>query len=408
MSSFRYTALNDKGEIVRGVMAAADAAVLCELLRRQGQVPIETRPATGGILHALDGNLFGSGRRDLSRQHVADLTRELAVMLSAGQDLDRSLRFLVESARSRRLRTVLADLRDRVRNGSALATALAAWPHSFPRLYVGLVRAGESSGDLANCLERLALLLERQRSLAATVTSAMIYPALLMLAAIGSISLLLTQVLPQFVPLFEQNGARLPQATEIMIDLGAFVSQYGLAMLAGLLLMGFGLHAALRHPGPRAVADRLLLRLPVIGGLAQEVMAARFSRIFATLLQGGVPLIAALAVVQEALGNGAGAAAVAAASAAAKGGGNLADTLEAAGVFPLRMIHLLRVGQETGRLGPMAQRAAEIHEEATRIGVQRLLALLTPAITIVMGAAIAGIVTSLLLAMLSLNDLAAS
>ncbi|MDB5399049.1 MAG: lsdF, partial [Rhodopila sp.] len=149
-----------------------------------------------------------------------------------------------------------------------------------------------------------------------------------------------------------------------------------------------------------------LLRLPVIGGLATEVMAARFSRTFGILLQGGVPLIAALTVVRDVLGNAAGAAAVGAASNAAKGGASLADPLEAAGVFPIRMIHLLRVGQETAQLGAMALRAADIHEEKTRIGVQRLLALLTPAITIVMGAAIAGIVTSLLLAMLSLNDLA--
>jgi general secretion pathway protein F len=406
MPSFRYTALSDTGSIVRGVMQAANEAAVAEQLRHRGQVPIDTVPDTGGLPRVLDWTVFGGGRAELSRQAVTDFTRELAVMLSAGQDLDRALRFLVDSARTAGVRTVLTALRDRVRNGSALAVALAAYPRSFPKLYVGLVRAGESSGDLAAALERLAVLLERERALAATVKSAMIYPALLSLAATGSITLLLTEVLPQFVPLFEQNGAQLPQATQIMIGLGSFVSQYGLLMLAAVVLAVLGFRQALRQSGSRAVLDRLLLRLPVIGGLAQEVLAARFSRTFGTLLQGGVPLIAALGVVQDVLGNAAGSAAVEAASSAAKGGASLADPLEAAGVFPIRMIHLLRVGQETAQLGVMALRAADIHEEKTRIGVQRLLALLTPAITIVMGAAIAGIVTSLLLAMLSLNDLA--
>lgn len=406
MPAFRYTALSDSGTIVRGVMQAANEAAATEQLRQRGQVPIDTVPDTGRLPRMLDWQVLGAGRAELSRQAVTDFTRELAVMLSAGQDLDRAMRFLVDSARTASVRTVLTALRDRVRNGSALAVALAAYPRSFPKLYVGLVRAGESSGDLAAALERLAVLLERERALAATIKSAMIYPALLSLAAIGSITLLLTEVLPQFVPLFEQNGAQLPQATQIMIGLGAFVSQYGLLMLAMTVLAALAFRQALRQPGPRAMLDRLLLRLPVIGGLAQEVLAARFSRTFGTLLQGGVPLIAALTVVQDVLGNAAGSAAVEAASSAAKGGASLADPLEAAGVFPIRMIHLLRVGQETAQLGVMALRAADIHEERTRIGVQRLLALLTPAITIVMGAAIAGIVTSLLLAMLSLNDLA--
>jgi general secretion pathway protein F len=406
MPAFRYTALSDSGSIVRGVMQAANEAAAADQLRRRGQVPIDTVADTGGLPRVLDWTVFGNGRAELSRQAVSDFTRELAVMLSAGQDLDRAMRFLVDSARTNGVRSVLTALRDRVRNGSALAVALAAYPRSFPKLYVGLVRAGESSGDLAAALERLAVLLERERALAATIKSAMIYPALLSLAAIGSITLLLTEVLPQFVPLFEQNGAQLPRATQIMIGLGAFVSQYGLVMLAVGFVAVLGFRAALRRAGPRGVMDRWLLRLPVIGGLAQEVMAARFSRTFGTLLQGGVPLIAALSVVQDVLGNAAGSAAVEAASNAAKGGASLADPLEAAGVFPIRMIHLLRVGQETAQLGMMALRAADIHEEKTRIGVQRLLALLTPAITIVMGAAVAGIVTSLLLAMLSLNDLA--
>jgi general secretion pathway protein F len=150
----------------------------------------------------------------------------------------------------------------------------------------------------------------------------------------------------------------------------------------------------------------MLLRLPVVGGLTRELLAARFSRTLGTLVLNGVPLITALGIVRDAIGNLAGIAAVDRATVSAKGGAGLAGPLGAAEIFPPRTIHLLRLGEETAQLGPMALRAAEIHEEATRLGVQRLVALLVPAITIVMGAVVAGIVSSLLLAMLSLNDLA--
>ncbi len=276
---------------------------------------------------------------------------------------------------------------------------------SFSRLYLGMVRAGESGGQLAATLDRLALMLERQRSLAATVTSAMIYPCLLLLAAIGSIGLLLTDVLPQFVPLFEQNGVALPRPTRILIALGDAVSAYGLAGLLLLVLLGLLGRQALTRPGPRLWADRLLLRLPVVGGLLREVLAARFTRTLGTLVLNGVALITALGIVRDAIGNTAGVMAVERAISTARNGAGLAG-LEGDSVFPLRTLHLLRLGQETAQLGEMALRAADIHEEECRIRVQRLVALLVPVITIALGLAVAGIVSSLLLAMLSLNNLA--
>jgi general secretion pathway protein F len=228
----------------------------------------------------------------------------------------------------------------------------------------------------------------------------------LVIAAIGSIVLLLTEVLPQFVPLFEQSGAQLPTATRLLIAAGDFVGAYGIYVLGVIILAGVALREALRRPGPRLAADRLLLRLPVLGSLAREVLAARFNRTLGTLVVNGVPLVAALGIVRDAVVNLAGVAAVDRATTSAKGGAGLARALGESGIFPVRTVHLLRLGEETGQLGPMALRAAEIHEEKARLGVQRLVSLLVPAITILMGAAIAGIVAALMLAMLSLNDLA--
>jgi general secretion pathway protein F len=402
--SFRYTAVEPSGRLARGVMEAPSEAAVVERLRRQGHLPVRAEPDRGGRLSGLLTTEFG--RRGLRRQEVADLTRELATMLGAGQDLDRTLRFVAETAPNARVRGVAEGLRATVRDGGSLASALQRYPASFPPLYVGLVRAGEAGGQLAPALEQLAELLERGRRLAATVTSALIYPALLLTAALGSIALLLTQVLPQFVPLFEQSGAALPRPTQMMIDLGAVLSAYGLWMLLALIVLALVARAVLRRPGPRLAADRLALRLPVVGGLAREVLAARLTRTLGTLLVNGVPLIAALGIARGVLGNLAGEAAVDRAALSAKGGAGLSGALAEAAVLPPRAVHLLRLGEETAQLGPMALRAAEIHEEAVRIGVQRLVSLLVPTITVVMGAAVAGIVSSLMLAMLGLNNLA--
>ncbi len=238
-------------------MDAATEAEVVARLQRQGNIPMRAVPASSGLSGLLNREI---GRRGMSRQDVAEFTRELAVMLTAGQDLDRSSRFIAETAPNRRVAAVVSALRETVRDGGALAKAMAEHPGSFPRLYIGLVRAGEAGGTLAPTLERLAALLERERSLASTVKSALIYPALLLVAAIGSIVLLLTQVLPQFVPLFEQSGAQLPGPTRILLALGDAVSNYGL--YAAVLLMVVVLFAvqALKQPGPRLAADRALLR----------------------------------------------------------------------------------------------------------------------------------------------------
>ncbi len=404
MPSFRYVAIDPAGQTQRGLMEAATDAEVVARLQRAGNIPISAAPAGGGLSRLFDLRL---SRRGIGRQAVTDLTRELAVMLGAGQDLDRSLRFLAETAPNPRVLACVESLRRTVRDGGALATALAEQPDTFPRLYVGLVRAGEAGGTLAATLERLASLMERERALASTVKSAMIYPTLLTIVALGSITLLLTEVLPQFVPLFEQNGAVLPRPTQLLIAAGDAVSSYGLYALLVLAILGLLLRQALRRPGTRLQVDRFLLRIPVIGGLAREVVAARFTRTLGTLLINGVPLIGALNIVRDAVGNLAGVAAIDQATVSAKGGAGLARPLRESGIFPLRTTDLLRLGEETAQLGPMALRAAEIHEEKTRLGVQRLVALLVPTITVVMGVAIAGIVSSLLLAMLGLNDLAA-
>ena len=405
MPSYRWSAINGGGDVIRGVMEAPDRAAVVDRLQRQGQIVLRADPADRRRLPDLLHIELG-GARGLDKAALAEITRELAIMLAAGQDLDRALRFVVDNTRSARARAILANVRDKVRGGSSLAAALAGEPRSFSRLYVGLVRAGEAGGTLPATLDRLATLLERERSLAANLRSSLTYPALLVVAAIGSIVLLLDYVLPQFTPIFEQAGAQLPVATRLLMVAGAVVGAAAPWTLVVLLAAGLIARQLLAQPSYRLKLDSLLLRLPVVGKLVRETLAARFTRTLGSLLQNGVALITALGIAKDALGNLAAAAAVEQAAVGAKGGAGLARPLAAAGLFPARTIHLLQLGEEAAQLSAMALKAADIHDEQARLMMQRLVALAVPAITITMGLAVAGIVSALLTAMLSLNDLA--
>jgi general secretion pathway protein F len=407
MPAFRWSAVNSAGEVVRGVIDAADRETAVERLQRQGQIVLRADPADGGRRWAELLQIEIGAPRGLGKAALVEVTRELAIMLGAGQDLDRALRFVVDNTPSAAARAILDNIRDRIRGGSSLAAALASEPRSFNKLYVGLVRAGEAGGTLPATLERLAGLLERERSTNANLRASMVYPALLVVAAVGSIILLLDYVLPQFAPIFEQAGAELPAATRMLMLAGAAVGAGLPWLLLALLAGGLLARHLLMQPAYRLRFDRLLLHLPIIGRLLRETVAARLTRTLGTLLANGVALIPALGIAAEALGNRAASDAVEAAAAAAKEGAGLARPLRACGLFPPRMIHLLQLGEEAAQLAAMALKAADIHDEQARLMTQRLVALAVPLITIAMGLAVAGIVSALLTAMLSLNDLAA-
>jgi len=411
MTRYRYLALTADGTRLHGELDLPNENAVAARVQRDGLIPLSILPLDGPKSFRTSGlgAMLGqsvTGGPTLRRSEIAGLMRELSLMLGAGQDLDRALRYVVETTPRPSARAIMSDLRDRVRDGGALADAMTAHPRSFPRLHVGLVRAGEAGGALATVLEELASYLERQASQTASLRSAMIYPALLVVASISAIILLLTEILPQFVPLFQENGATLPRPTRIVIAAGDLVANDGLFALFALLIAGILIRYALRTPTIRLAADRTLLHLPILGSLTREIMAARLSRTLGTLLKNGVALIPSLTIAREVVGNTAGISAVDTASLAAREGGGLARPLANSGLFPRRMTDLMALGEETAQLGPLCLRSADIHEEQVRTKLQRLTALLVPAVTIVMGAVVAGIVSSLLLAMLSLNDLA--
>jgi general secretion pathway protein F len=403
---FRYMAVDAAGKRLNGITEAVSATAVSDRLHRQSCLLLRTDEVgkNGRLAEFLNADF--ALRRGLPKAAIAHVTRELSVMLEAGQDIDHALRFLVETSENGRAKRILQDLRDSVRGGKSLAASLAEHPQMFSRLYVSLVRAGEAGGKLAESLSHLADLLEREARLAATIQSALVYPALLVAASVGTIVLLLTYVLPQFTPIFAQAGAQLPTPTRVLIGIGDLVRKYGSMILIALLVLSLVAARALREPSPRMAAERALLYIPIVGPLIRRVQAARVMRTLGTLLRNGVGLVPALVIARDVLGNLMAAKLVDRATSDVKAGARLAAALAAGGFFPVQTIHLVRLGEETGKLADMALRAAEIHEEQVHHTISRLVALLVPVITVVMGLVVAGIVGSLLVAMLSLNDLA--
>lgn len=406
MPRFQYLAVDAAGRPLNGVIEAANPTAVADCLHRQNYLLLRTNEVgkSGRLAEFLKADL--DLHRGLPKSAVAHFTRELSVMLEAGQDIDHALGFLIEASENKRAVRVLQALRDSVRGGKSLAAGLTEHPRVFSRLYMSLVRAGEAGGKLAESLAHLADHLERESRLSATIQSAMMYPIILVLASVGTIVLLLTYVLPQFTPIFAQADAKLPTPTRLLVGAGDLVRDDGVMILIGwlcLLLIGV---RVLRKPSVRVAAERATLYVPIVGPLIRRMQAARFTRTIGTLLRNGVGLLAALAIAHDVLGSLIAARLVARAISEVKAGQRLALALSRDDVFPVQTIHLIQLGEETGRLADMALRAADIHDQQVHHTVSRIVSLLVPIITIVMGLVVAGIVGSLLVAMLSLNDLA--
>jgi general secretion pathway protein F len=408
MPRFRFRAVSGTGEFVEGEIDAQDEAAVIAQLRERGHLPLAAEPVAAGVGASslqewLRQPIFGSGR--VRRAEIAIVTRELATLLDAGLTVDLSLRLLVDLAESQAMRRLITDVLQRVQGGGTLADALGQHEEAFSRAYVSMVRAGEAGGALDEVLTRLAQYLEQAEALAEQVRSALVYPLVLLVMAGLSILVLLTVVVPQFTPLFESAGAELPLLTRVVIATGEVAQRYWWLILAALALLVWLVRRQLREPESRARIDRLALRLPLLGPLLAKIDTARLARTLGTLLANGVPLLGALAIARETLGNAVLRDALSETATAVKEGRGLAEPMARAGPFPPLAIHLLSVGERSGHLDAMLLKIAEIFDRETRSTIERLMTLLVPVLTIVLGALIAAIIGAVLAAILSAYQL---
>jgi general secretion pathway protein F len=404
MPNFRYKAVGVSGRIESGSIESATRLSAISDLQAKGFLPIETAEAPASSRSRFG---FAKGRPvTIPPRQLGRALQELAVLLQAGLALDRALELLAGETALPRLKPALNGVLASVKRGATLADAMAAYPTLFPPTITTLVEAGEAGGSLEVSLVRAAEMLLRSAALRETLTGAMLYPMMLLLVAGLSLTIILTVVIPEFKPLFEDAGARLPLATQIVMAAGDFVGAYWLPGLIFLIVATVVARRALRNPVYRIQVDLRLLKLPFLGSLITRVEVARFARTLGTLVDNGIPLPIALSITHRGFRNLAWSQAIERVGTSLKEGEGLAGPLEQTGLFPQIALHLIKVGEETARLGDMLARLAEILEQDVERLIQRALAVLVPLVTIGLGVLIAGIIASILVAVLSLNDLA--
>ncbi|MFC3813497.1 type II secretion system F family protein [Lysobacter sp. GCM10012299] len=402
MPLYYYKALNPRGELLDGQMEAASNAEVVARLQEQGHLPVEAKLASEASGASVWKGLFKSS--PFAGARLVQFTQQLATLLGAGQPLDRALTILLELPEDERARRTIGDVRDAVRGGSSLSSALERQHGTFSRLYVNMVRAGEVGGSLHETLSRLADYMERTRALQGRVINALIYPAILLVMVGLSLLFLLGYVVPQFAAMYESLDAQLPLFTQIVLGLGLFVRDWWIVLLVVPALALWWFDRKRRDPAFREAFDAWLLQRRFAGALVAKVETARLARTLGTLVRNGVPLMAALGIGRNVLGNRVLAADVAAAAEEVKNGVALSTALGRGKRFPRLALQMIQVGEESGALDAMLVKTAETFEQETALALDRMLAALVPLVTVVLATVVGIVVLAVLTPLYDLTN----
>ena len=412
MAEFAYKAASAGGGVIEGRIEARSRDEAIRRLVDQGLTP----------LGVFDGNAAtaapsaGTGRRPRrqwsfgadrpTRTDVLALTSELAVMLRAGLPLDNALRVLLGMDHRPSVTQLIREVLEAVKGGMPLSRALAQRGDLFGPFYVNMVRSGEASGQLGVVLTRLVEHLERMRALRESVVSALIYPGILLTVAVLSVVAILAFIVPQFEQLFRDAHQALPLATRLVLGAGQLMIGYGVYLIIGFVIVAYGLSRWLKSASGERWWQARLSRLPVLGRVRHDYNLARFTRTFGTLLGNGVPILTALSIAGETLEDAQLRDSIKSVTPKVKSGGRLAEALQATGSFEPLAINLVRVGEETGNLDKMVLELASILDRNVETGIKRGLTLLEPLMILGLGLIIAVVIVSILLGILTVNELA--
>ncbi|MGD0961863.1 MAG: type II secretion system F family protein [Methylomonas sp.] len=404
MPLYAYKVVNNQGLAEEGLRDAGSEQALLLELQNQGLIPIR-------IQLAKDKTFLGiklkSASVRLAQKEIALFTGELATLLESGLPLDRSLTILMQLTEENiKLNKLVADVLELVKGGKSLADALDSRNGVFSKFYLNMIRAGEMGGNLGAVLQRLAEYMERSQELKDTVSTALIYPAVLLVMSLSSLFIMLTFVVPQFKEMFDSAGKNLPVPTQIVVGMAEFLQHYWLIIVLLVVAAYLFMKKQLSHPASRRKWDERFLKAYLFGDIIKNMEVANFSRTFGTLLGNGVSILNSLGIVRETVGNSVLAEMLAGSEEQLKQGRTLSESLAEQNLFPKLAVQMIKMGEETGRLEEMLLRIATIYDKQLRTTIQRMLALLEPALIISLGLMIGGIIVSILLAILSVNDLA--
>ncbi|HXJ19631.1 MAG TPA: type II secretion system inner membrane protein GspF [Polyangia bacterium] len=408
MPVYSWKGLNTDGKSVTGTRDADGAKALRQALRREGIFITEHREVLAGGQRAAartSGEKESVFKREIDLagmlervrpQEVAAFTRQLATLIKAGIPLAEALGALAEQGENKKFQRVLAEIRQKVNEGGALADALGAHPAIFQDLYTNMVRSGEAAGNLDAVLARLADFLDAQHTLRSKVSSALTYPIIMVVLGTVIMGVLMVVVVPKITSIFQDMGKTLPWNTQLLIFTSELVGSYwwALIILGGLGYWGYRRWS--RKPKGRATVDRLRLKLPLIGPLVRYVGVARFARTLATMLAAGVPVLSALEITKKVLNNTVLEKVVEDARDAIREGESIATPLKRSGQFPSLMVHMVSVGERSGQLEAMLENVATAYERDVEGKVARLTTVLSPLLIVCMALAVVFIVFSVL------------
>lgn len=408
MSRYSYKAYDASGALTEGEVQSPSREDAIESLHRQGLYALEVDSGGAAVVATRwwEREIF-AGNGSLPLAGLATFTRELATLVRADLPLDETLRIVaLQPLMPARVRVSTQALHDAVRQGTALSAAMAAQGVNFPEYYWRLIEAGETSGSLGDVLDDLAGFVERQNEARSQVASALIYPLVLMAAALVTVGIVVTVLVPAVMPLFEDAGAQPPFALRFLAELHSAVSAHWPLALIGIAGTVAALFALFRNERFCRWRDRVALRIPLWGRLIVNRETGRFARTLGTMSRNGVPLLDGVRIAQAALSNRAFAKAVSDSGSALKEGGTLSQPLQQSGLFPELALRLVAVGEQTGQLDTMLMRVATIYEATLQRQMSRFVTLLTPALTLVVGFVVGGLILSVMGAIMSVNELA--
>ena len=402
MPEYIYKATTLSGQTVEGSMEGKDEAMVVHGLHQLGYIPIRI---TSTIEKGASLRLSSFLPQRVGLKNLLVFTQELSTLVAAGLPIDRSLNILGNLTENARLREAAKDILKRIEGGESLSEALGQYPRIFPKLYVNMVKAGESGGFLETILSRLARYLQSTKEIKEYLVSVMIYPLILTMVSGMSITILVTFVIPRFARVFSDMGQAIPLPTQIMLSTSQIVRGYWWVGVGIAALIYFGLKTYKKNEERKWRWDRFKLKWIAIGDLIKKIEVARFARTLGTLLQSGVSILPALNLVKEISENEAISRSIVHIHDRLREGQGISKTLEETGIFPPLAVHMIGVGEETGKLDEMLIKVAETYEDNVQIAVKRFVSLLEPLIILVMGGVVGFIVISMLLAIFSINEI---
>ena len=401
-ATFAYKVRDREGRIVEGSLEADSSELVVNKLRSMGYVPVAIERADASALKK-DVKLPFGGK--VKQKDVAVLSRQFATMINSGLSLIRALHILEEQTESEKLRETTKAVRTDVERGASLAQALARHPKVFSRLYVAMVKAGETGGVLDRVLLSLASTIEKQVELKRKIKSAMTYPVAVFAIVIIIVTAMLLFVVPMFEELYSELGGQLPLPTRLLLAVSGFVGRFAPFIIVAEVLAAWGLRRWVATDKGRAAWDALKLRIPVFGKLIHKTAITRFCRTLSVLLRSGVPVLESLEITSETVGNTVLARAVKDTQEAVKSGESIATPLASHPVFPPMVVQMLAVGEETGAVDDMLERVADFYDQEIEATVDALTSLLEPLLIVVMGSTVGGMVVALYMPMFNIINL---